>query len=87
MKHHLKWLAATGLVAALALAGCGSGDDDDPAPPNAGTDVPDNAGVSPASFVTFVLGLSASDESSEPLKLKETFAVPAEETAEPTPLT
>lgn len=56
-------------------------------PPTARTEVPDSAGLSTAAFVSFILGLSASDESSEPLTLKDSFAVPAEESAEPTPLT
>jgi hypothetical protein len=49
--------------------------------------VPDTAAVDTASFVSFILNLSASDESSEPSTFKDTFAVPADETAEPTPLT
>jgi hypothetical protein len=93
MKTHRKLLAATGLIAVLGLAGCWGGSNDDAStgntdvPPTASTDVPDSAGVSAAAFVSFILGLSASDESSEPLAIKGTFAVPADETAEPTPLT
>ncbi len=87
MNTHQKLLAATGLIAALGLAGCWGDDNDDPMPPTAITEVPDSAGVSTADFVSFILGLSASDESSEPLTLKDSFAVPADETAEPTPLT
>lgn len=87
MNNHRKLLAATGLIVALGLAGCWGDDDDDPLPPTASTEVPDSAGLSTAAFVSFILGLSASDESSEPLTLKDTFAVPADETAEPTPLT
>ena len=88
MKNHRNLLAATGLMAALGLAGCwGDDDNDDPSPPTASTEVPDSAGVSTASLVSFILGLSGSDESSEPLTIKDTFAVPADETSEPTPLT
>jgi hypothetical protein len=88
MKTHRKLLAAIGLIAALGLAGCWGSDDDDPVATVAtSTDVPDSAGVSTASFVSFILGLSTTDESSEPLALKDTFAVPADESAEPTPLT
>ena len=85
MKNQRKLLAAAGLMAALGLAGCW-GDNDDPVPPVAITEVPDSAGVSTAALVSFILGLSASDESSEPLTLKDTFAVPADDSAEPTPL-
>lgn len=88
MKNHRKLLAATGLIAALGLAGCWDDDNNsNPAPPTASSDVPDSAGVSTASLVSFILGLSGSDESSEPLTIKDTFAVPADEGAEPTPLT
>ena len=44
-------------------------------------------GVSTAALVSFILGLGGSDESSEPLTIKDTFAVPADDAAEPTPLT
>ena len=85
---------ASALATALALTGCGGGDDNvvtpatpTPTPtPTPATEVPDTAGVSVTAFVSFILGLTANDESSEPLTLKDTFAVPADETAEPTPL-
>ena len=87
MKNHQKLLAATGLIAALGLAGCWHDDNNNGAePPTASNEVPDSAGLSTAAFVSFILALSASDESSEPLTIKETFAVPADDTAEPTPL-
>jgi hypothetical protein len=87
MTTHRKLLAAIGLIAALGLAGCWGSDGGDSVPTVAGTDVPDSAGVSTSAFVSFILGLSASDESSEPLALKDTFAVPADESGEPTLLT
>ena len=87
MKNHRELLAATGLIAALSLAGCWDDNDNEFVPPTASTDVPVSAGVSTASFVSYILSLSGSDESSEPLTLKDTFAVPADEGAEPTPLT
>ena len=87
MKNHQKLLAATGLIATLGLAGCWHDDNNNAAvPPTASTEVPDSAGLSTAAFVSFILALGASDESSEPLTIKETFAVPADDTAEPTPL-
>jgi hypothetical protein len=87
MKTHRKLLAAAGLIAALALAGCLGGGNDAPLPPTASTEVPDSAGVSTAAFVSFILSLSGSDETSAPLTIKDTFTVPADETAPPTPLT
>lgn len=93
MKLQRKMLAATAAATALALAGCWNDDNDaDPTPPPApppvaAAAVPDSAGVSTATFVAFILGLGGSDESSEPLVIRETFAVPADETGEPTTLT
>lgn len=83
------WAAAAG-AATLAVAGCWGGDDDDPlldfVPPiTVTTEVPDSAGIGTASFFSFLMSLSGSDESSEPLTIKDSFAVPADETAEPTP--
>ena len=88
MKNHQKLLAVTVLAATLGLTGCWHDDNNNgaAAPPTASTEVPDSAGLSTAALVSFILGLGAADESSEPLTLKDTFAVPADETAEPTPL-
>ena len=87
MKTYRNLLAATAGVAALALAGCWGGNDDEPVPMPASTEVPDSAGLSTAAFVSYLLTLGTGDESAEPLTLKDTFAVPAEETADSTPLT
>lgn len=86
MKTQRTLLTAAALAAALTLSGCW-GDNEDDLPPVATTEVPDSAGTSTAAFVSYLLTLGASDESSEPLTLKETFAVPANENDEPTPLT
>ncbi len=45
--------------------------------------VPDSAGVSVASFITYLLSLASNDETSEPAVIKDLFAVPADETSEP----
>ena len=89
MKNHRKLLAATCLIGALGLTGCLGDTNVGPndVPPTAGTEVPDSAGVSTAAFVSFILGLSTNDESSQPLTIKDSFAVPANETDAPTPLT
>jgi len=88
MNIQRKLLTAGAMAAALALAGCfGDDDDDTVTPPVGSTEVPASAGVSTASFISFLMGLSATDETSEPLSIPDTFAVPADETSEPTPLT
>ena len=86
MKTQRKLLTAAALAAALTLSGCW-GDNEDDLPPVATTEVPDSAGIGTAAFVSYLLTLGDGDESSEPLTLKETFAVPANEADEPTPLT
>ena len=86
MKIHRKLLTAAGLAVVVALAGCWD-DDDDPVSLPASTEVPDSAGISTASFVSYLLGLSGTDESSEPLTINDSFTVPADDTNEPTPLT
>ncbi len=93
MNKHRNWLFAVALAASLGLAGCWNDDDDEevpvppPPPPVVVTEVPDSAGISVAAFFSFLSGLTTNDESSEPLTIKGTFAVPADESGEPTPLT
>ncbi|MBC7437424.1 MAG: hypothetical protein H7332_15325 [Bdellovibrionales bacterium] len=85
MKHKLKTLGlAAGLTAAaLVLSACASGSSDNNSAANT---VPDSAGVSSASFVAFILSLSQNDESSEPLVIRDNFAVPADETDNVSPI-
>lgn len=90
MNSHRFLKVATVLVATAALVACWGGSDDDEVvvpPVVTVAEVPDSAGVSPSAFVAFILGLPGNDESSEPLVLKNGFAVPDDEAAEPTPLT
>ena len=82
MKTISRIALAVGLTTTLLVSGCGS-DDDETAPPSAPTAVPDSAGVSPAAFMAFLLTLGSGDESSEPLTLSDSFAVPNDETSEP----
>ena len=49
--------------------------------------VPESAGVGAAAFFSYILSLSSSDESSEPLPIKDSFAVPPKDSAETNPLT
>ena len=80
-------VAATAALA-LTLGGCWDDDDDEViVPPVVTSDVPDSAGVSAAAFISYLLTLGASDESSEPSNIRDVFAVPADDGSEPTPLT
>ncbi len=86
MQRNLSLAAAAAAAAlTLALVGCGGGGNDDPAPD--ASEVPDSSGASTAAFVAFILALGASNETSEPLTIRDTLAVPADDSAEPTPLT
>lgn len=87
MKIPRKLLGITGLAAVLLLAGCWHNSGGDPPVPPANAEVPDSAGASTAAFVSYLLTLSASDETSEPLTIKDTFAVPPDEANESTSLT
>jgi hypothetical protein len=86
---------AMGALLALSVAACSNDNDanqdaaggavivpDAPAPAG----VPASAGVSVGAFVSYLMSLSGSDETSEPLVISDTFAVPADETSEPQPL-
>ena len=86
MKTIPKILLAAGLTTTLIVSGCGSSDDGGFAAGPA-TSVPDNAGASPAAFMSYLSTLDSSDESSEPLTLSDNFAVPDDEASEPQPLT
>jgi hypothetical protein len=87
----LRMLSLLGaLTLSAAVTGCWTDDDDDqvatPPPTTGPGTVPDSAGVSSASFVSYLMGL-ASDETSEPVLIPTGLAVPADETADVKPLT
>ena len=94
MKTSSKLWLASGLAAALAgLAGC-SGSNDDGNGSLGGTQgasgqasVPDSAGSTVASFMAYVIGMDPNDEKSEPLLLKDSLVVPADEASDSQPLT
>jgi hypothetical protein len=80
---------AAGLAAALlAVAGCSDSNDDNNTQGSTtpAVTVPDSAGTSVASFIAYLMGLDANDEKSEPLLIKDSFAVPADEAADPGPI-
>ena len=79
-------VAASAAALALSLGGCWDDDDDLP-PVVVPAAVPDSAGASAAAFITYLPTLSTTDESSEPLTIGDTFAVPADDTSEPAPVT
>lgn len=84
--------AAALLGAAALLSACGGGSTTDApvivppvvVPPL--TAVPDSAGLSVSSLITFLLSLSMTDETSEPLTISNTFTAATDDTVEPTPL-
>ena len=80
-------VAAAGAAMLLNLGGCWDDNEDNTVPPVVVNDVPDSAAVSTASFVSYLLALSGSDDTSEPATLRDSIAVPADDTSEPTPLT
>jgi hypothetical protein len=84
---HSRKITAAGVALLLALSGCWGNSDSDPAPVPPSTSVPASAGANTAAFVAYIVTLSRSDESTEPLTIDSTFAVPPDETSEPTPLT
>lgn len=86
MKITRKLFAATAVASASVLVGCWGGGGDDPVATPVVTEVPDSAFASASAFVTYIMTLGANDESSEPLTIKDTIAVPPENSAEPTPL-
>ncbi len=87
MKTSRKLLASAALMAAVALAGCWHDDDDVVITPPAATEVPDSAGASGTALVNYILTLGLNSETSEPLIIRDTFSVPADEIGDPAPLT
>ena len=88
MRTISKILLTTGLITTLIVSGCGRNDDAGPVAttPPTSTSVPDSAGVSAAAFIAYLMTLNPNDETSEPLTLSDSFAVPDDEANEPQPL-
>ena len=80
-------IAAACAAVALNLGGCFDDDDEDVVPPVVVNEVPASAGVSAAAFFSYLLSLGATDETSEPATIRDVFAVPVDDSSEPTPLT
>lgn len=87
--------SALTLVAMLALAGCGGGGSGGGGTTNSGTgqgqaqianEVPESAGTSSSAFIAFLKTMMTDDETSEPMKIREGWAVPADDTGDPAPM-
>lgn len=89
------WLAGGLTAALLGLAGCSGGSSDDgnanggggPQGASGPATVPDSAGSTVAAFMAYMIGLDPNDEKSEPLLMKDGFAVPPDEASDSQPLT
>ena len=87
MKNLRMTSMAAVVVASSALTACWIDDDQPPEPAaGAGVSVPDSAGASSASFVSFLAGLAVGDETSQPLLVPDSFSVPADESPDVKPL-
>lgn len=86
MITRLKVGLAAAIAAVLGLGGCWGGGDDD-SPSQASLEVPDSARASSAAFVSYIQTLSSSDEGAEPLIIRDSFALPADDDSDPIPLT
>ena len=92
------WLASSLAATLVGLAGCsGSNDSGNGSASGASSpggtqgaseaaSVPDSAGSTVAAFMAYMIGMDPNDEKSEPLLMKESFVVPADESSESQPL-
>lgn len=93
MKKSTKAASALALVSMLALAGCSGGSDSggansDSSNPGgsqiqADNEVPESAGASSSAFIAFLKSMMIDDETTEPMKMREGWAVPADDTGDP----
>lgn len=87
------WLAGGMTAALVGLAGCSGSSDNGNANSAGGTQgnsgpntVPDSAGSTVAAFMAYMIGLDPNDEKSEPLLMKDSFAIPLDEASDGQPL-
>ena len=78
----------------MGLSGCSGSSDDGNANGGGGPQgasgpatVPDSAGSTVAAFMAYMIGLDPNEEKSEPLLLKDSLAVPADDASDSQPLT
>ena len=84
------WLASSLAAALVGIAGCSGSSGDGNANGGGGTQgasVPDSAGSTVGAFMAYLIGMDPNDEKSEPLLIKDSFAVPADEAGDAQPLT
>ncbi len=81
-------------AALLGLSGCSGSSADGNANGGGGphgasgpATVPDSAGSTVAAFMAYMIGLDPNEEKSEPLLLKDSLAVPADDASDSQPLT
>lgn len=97
MKNSTKSASALALAAVLTMAGCSGGGGDDGVNNSSGSnpggsqisadnDVPESAGASSSAFIAFLKTMMTDDETSEPMKMREGWAVPADDTGDPEPM-
>ena len=86
------WLAGSLAAALVGIAGCSGSSDN--ANGGGGTQgasgpatVPDSTGSTVGAFMAYLIGMDPNDEKSEPLLIKDSFAVPADEAGDAQPLT
>ena len=76
---------AMAVAATLTMSACSGGGGGGGAVVD-NTVVPSSAGSSPAAFTSFIKGLNPNDETSEPLTVSDSFAVPDDDVDEPSAL-
>ena len=93
------WLASSLAATLVGLAGCsGSNDSGNGSASGASSpggtqgaseaaSVPDSAGSTVAAFMAYLIGMDPNDEKSEPLQMKDSLVIPADETSDEKPLT
>ena len=90
------WLASSLAATLVGLAGCsGSNDSGNGSASGPGgtqgaseaASVPDSAGSTVAAFMAYMIGMDPNDEKSEPLQMKDSLVIPADETSDEKPLT
>ena len=88
------WLTSSLAAALVGIAGCSGSSGDGNANSGGGPQgasgpatVPDSAGGTVGAFMAYLIGMDPNDEKSEPLLIKDSFVVPADEAGDAQPLT
>ena len=88
------WLASSLAAALVGIAGCSGSSGDGNANSGGGTQgasgpatVPDSTGSTVGAFMAYLIGMDPNNEKSEPLLIKDSLVVPADEAGDAQPLT